>query len=233
MVYKVIIVEDELNALEALKSLLELLEFPIEIVGEFSTVKETITFLVSNKVDIIFMDIEIQDGVAFDILRSVKNITAEIIFTSAYSQYAIEAIKSNAIDYLLKPIDPEELIITWKKTVRNIEIKRIAKGFCSEDKVLKINTNDGFIKLQNDDIFHLKSEGAYTKIYHRGGVFLASKNIKYFETTLPSDLFIRTHQSYLIHKSHVKFYTKGELLMSDGARIPVSVRKRKTVLEQI
>lgn len=230
---RVVIIEDERNALEVLKKMLYLLKKPIEIVAEFGTVKEGVEFLNRSSIDLLFLDVELQDGNSFQILDQLKERNFQVIFTTAFNNYAIKAIRSAAIDYIVKPIDPSELSTAFDRAEQVIKEKAILADYKNSDienSYININRIGGIVRVLISDIIKLKSEGAYTVISTLNGNLLASKNIKYFEGQLNCKVFIRTHQSFVVNINYIESYSsKGEILLEGGDVIPVSTRKRSLI----
>lgn len=242
---KTLIIEDEPQAITALKSELNYNCPELEIIGEASSINEGITKIKQLKPELVFLDIQLSDGLGFEILSTLKEYDFKVIFTTAYSQYAIKAIKFSALDYLLKPIDSEELIEAIDK------IKKIKK----EDDILKIetflsniqtSTNRKKIALQTTEgisIFEIESiircsaESNYTCIYFTNGKKqLFSKTLKELESILENSGFERIHHSHIINLEHLtNFINKdgGYVVMKDKSTVPVSQRKRAQLIEVI
>jgi two-component system LytT family response regulator len=195
--------------------------------------------------EILFLDVELDDGTGFDILSQLPPPQFQLIFTTAHDQYAIRAFQFSAIDYLLKPIDPELLQKSVQRAVQNIrnhdlhlqlQVMMQQLSFKKEgDKkiVLKDSNSTYFIKV--DDILSCQAEGTYTKFYVRNNEpILISKNLKEYETILEPLGFLRTHHSYLVNPDRIKMYDKKEgglLILEDNSQIPVSQRKKDFVLK--
>ena len=238
---KTIIIEDEFNVSEALKKMLKILEPDIDVVGETGFVKKAIQLIKKEKPDLVFMDIELEDGTGFSILNQLDEISFKIIFTTAYNQYAIKAFKFSAIDYLLKPINPEELqtAISKSKLLINDEKKHqeLIEIFKNnlEKKELKIvlkTTEQQYVVLLAD-IIRLEADGPYTYFITKTKKIIVSKHIKYYQNLL-DDKFIRCHQSHLVNSVHIKSFTKkGFLQMTNQDSVPVSSRKKKEIRQLI
>lgn len=232
--YKVVIVEDEINALEALKGILFLLKKQVEIVGEFPSVKESAKYLSKNTVDILFLDIELEDGNSFDLLKQLDELNSEIIFTTAFSNHSLEAIKANALDYILKPIIPEELSTAIDKAIVRIKNKELLKQVSFDTKILTIRSSNNLHRIPMSEIILITADGSYTKIKTDDKEILASKNIKYFEDILKEWNFIRPHQSYLVNLKHIAHYSSdGEIILNTKEKVPVSFRNRKYIAKRI
>lgn len=238
---RAVIIEDELNVREALKKMLILIGSNIEILYETAYVSEAVEYLSNNIVDVVFMDIELEDGTGFDVLKQLKNIDFSIIFTTAYNQYAIKAFKYSAIDYLLKPIDPEELENAINRSAKSIEEKKehlellevLKNNISKEKQKIVIKPTENRYILDIDNIIHLTADGAYTTFVSVNRTVIASKNIKHFQSILDRN-FIRCHQSHLVNSNHIKSFNKNnELLMSNNDLVPISTRKKAEIIEII
>lgn len=230
---KALIIEDEQNTLEVLKKMLHLLHFEIEIVGETGYVQEAVTLIQQLQPQLVFMDIQLEDGTGFSILEKLKNIDFQLIFTTAYDQYAIKAFKFCAIDYLLKPIDPQELELALNRAITSINkqenyqelLNRINNK--SEDNIVLKTTEQKHIVPVNS-IIRLEADGAYTIFITISKQLIVSKNLKFYQDLLKKD-FIRCHQSHLVHKKHIKGFNNDVLYLSNGDNIPISRRNKSDI----
>lgn len=242
---KAIIVEDERPSLENLKYLLEE-ELPeVQIVGYANSVKTAVDLLSRNEVDIVFLDIELGDGTAFEFLRKLNSINFNIIFTTAFESYAIKAIKFNALDYLLKPIDIEELkqAIKKYKPSSNIHIQEKLESLLENINQQKVNkiaipTHNGFQFIDINKIIFIKSAGNYTELQMIGkkDSVISSRSLKDYDDLLSASGFLRIHNTYSINLDHIEKYVKGVggyVIMDNGEKIEVSRRKKEHLLEII
>jgi len=243
---RVVIVEDETHSREALKSLL--LEFcaDIEIVGLAADVNAAVKIIHGVKPDVVFLDVELQTGTGFDVLEQVKDVHFDIIFTTAFEQYAVQAIKMSSIDYLLKPIDIEELqqAVDKARTKRSEEDqKRKLEALMSNlenssgKKRICLSTSEGLEFINMLDIAYCEANGSYTNFHLTNGTtIIVSKNLKEYETTLSDQHFMRVHNSFLINLAEVKKFVKSEggyILMKNNAQISISPKKRDEFLERM
>ena len=238
-----VIIEDEKNGQEALVNMLNLIDNNIKIVGIAADVTKAIKLINSKKPNVIFLDIHLKNGTGFDVLEKLENFTGNVVFTTAYDNYAIKAFKYSAFDYILKPINPVELnetIAELKKEVtKNIHYKEMLEVYKQADKpkeeskiVLK-TLNNQFV-LFFKDIIRCESEGAYTKFYLKNKTHLTSRNLKYYDEILSDHNFIRTHQSHLVNAKYIlKINSNNFLTLKDGSEIPISTRKKTLVNKQI
>lgn len=242
---RTLIIDDEKGARVILKSQIERNCPEIEIIGEASNIDDAINLINTSKPDLIFLDIQLADGLSFEILNKINNPeNYHIIFTTAYNQYAIKAFKYNAIDYLLKPIDNEELVeavykINLNKTKYNQAIfdnliHQLENKQGVQQKIT-LSTSEGLFLISLDDILFLNSEGNYTKFYLQDGTTkLTSKTLKEYEKLLPENRFYRVHLSYVVNLNKIKsFNTSYDLYLelTNGSKVPVSTRKKSEVYQ--
>ncbi len=238
---KTILIEDEFNARSALKKMLNILDSNINIIAETGHVSEALNLIKTKKPDLIFLDIELEDGKGFDILEQLDTIDFKLIFTTAYNQYAINAFKFSAIDYLLKPIDPNELqhaleraMTSIKYQKEHLELLEILENNLEkkEQKIVLKTTEQRYIIAVNN-IIRLEADGAYTIFITKNQKIIVSKHLKFYQELL-DEQFIRCHQSHLVNKNHIKgIDTKGFLLLSNEQTVPISTRKKNEILKII
>jgi two-component system LytT family response regulator len=244
---RAIIVEDELHSRETLKNLLEEFCDDIQVVGMVDAVQPAIEVIRKEKPDLVFMDIELQTGTGFDVLSQVQDLYFEVIFTTAFEHYAIRAIKFSSIDYLLKPIDVDEL----QKAVEKVREKKNEQSYKdqlelllqniskkpSENRKICLATLEGIEFVGVKEILYCEANGAYTTFYLQGGrKILVSRNLKEYEMLLEENEFMRVHNSFLINLHEVKRFVKGEggyILMNNQAQISISQKKRDVFMERM
>jgi len=232
---KVLIVEDEINAQKVLIYLLREFCPELNLVGIATGIVKAKKLIKQHKPDLVFLDVKLEDGTGLELLQQIKNIDFDVVFTTAYDNYAIQAIKFGAVDYLLKPIDPDELkeAVLRIKQKKEKEQTKLSKNLTDElidEQTISIKTSNKTYLISVCDIIRLEADGAYTNIITIDQNVIASKNLKFFEDVLPQNLFIRTHQSHLVNKNHIKtFHKTGNLEMSNQEMIPVSFRKKSIV----
>ena len=255
-VTKAIIIDDEANSRQALRSLLKLTAPKIEILGEAKNAEEGKRLIEQKDPGLIFLDIQMPGEDGFEFLRSISKPKFQVIFTTAHQNFAARAFRFSAVDYLLKPIDPDELIQAIAKAKENphrvqppqvellyehfnkfrqadnIKITRKTAG----DMKITLAVQEGIFFVLLKDIIWCESLGAYTKFHIVNQPSLVvSKVLKEYEEVLEEFYFFRTHKSSLINLEHVKKYVRGEggqVWMSDGTEIEVS-RRRKDELMQL
>jgi two-component system LytT family response regulator len=242
---KVLLVEDEIHASERLKKLLVAIDSQIEVLSFCDSVESSVKWLKNNlQPDLIFMDIEIADGRSFEIFKQVQ-VTSPVIFVTSYNEFAINAIKLNALDYLLKPIDKNELkeaVLKAQKVLSSGERPDYpamynAIGNGDKPKKLAVNDLNGARFVDIDKIVRLKADSNYTHIVlTTGESIVSSKTLKDYEEILVQSGFFRVHNTHLINLSYVEKYVKGiggTVIMSDGASIDVSRQKKKELLDAL
>ena len=242
-----IIVDDEIKDRENLKLLLNTYCPYVDIIGEAYNENSIIDLLSSSEPDLVFMDIQLGSQSVFDVLSKLESINFTIVFVSAYDKYAIEGYQYNAIDYLLKPINPEKLI----KVVEKVKTKKDSNPLGEDmlayvnDAIRSINTNSkisiadskGVHLVDPNLILYCIGDGNYTtfKLLNDKNL-IVSKNLKYFQEKLAPFRFLRVHKSYLINLDQVKLLIKeqgGTIEMSDGTHLPISRIYKKTLYRKL
>ncbi|OHX65411.1 LytR/AlgR family response regulator transcription factor [Flammeovirga pacifica] len=237
---KTIIVEDEFNALSTLKKMLAIIAEDIDIVGESDNVEDAIQLINSVKPQLVLLDIELIGGNAFQVLEACDKGNFNVIFTTAYDQFAIKAFKFDTFDYLLKPIDIDELEDCLKrfrsfvhKNIPISESKKLSDTTVTTDvgeEKLLLKTSDNQYIINVNDIIRCQSDGSYTTIYTQEKQILISRNLKYYEGVLNSDLFFRVHQSHLVNLKYIKSINSNNILtLKDHSEVPVSTRKKASL----
>jgi two-component system, LytTR family, response regulator len=236
---KALIVEDELLNRVFLKNLLDEFCPNVEVAGMAENVEEAVAFITSRSPEIVFMDIELQTATGFDVLQQVKEHSFEVIFTTAYDHYAIRAIKFSAIDYLLKPINFEELQTAVDKALQKIALKekdnRLELLFKNlqrpaEDFSISLSTSEGIEFVPLTHIIRLEARGPYTTFFLKNGTnVMVCKNLKEYELLLTDYGFFRLHNSHMVNLKEVKKMIKadgGYAVMNDDAMITISPKKK-------
>ena len=235
-----IIVEDEETSRDILKNYLKKYCPNVTVLGQASNIEEALVLIRNNALDLVFLDVEMPYGNAFDLLDKVGDINFETIFVTAYNHYAIDALNAHASYYLMKPISIDELI----KAVDYVTEIR-TKEDALQDEVLVPKTNfvsgkitipqqNGFEVINTADILYCKADDNYTEIYlNNNKKKLVSKTLKYFEEALTDSSFARVHKSYLVNVNEVVKYLKGKggsVVLSNGKEIMVSASKKSALL---
>jgi two-component system LytT family response regulator len=234
---QVCIIDDEQDGREYIALLLEN-EFPeIQINFQASSVEEAFIYLTKNTPDILFLDIQLNDGTAFDLLSKFKDLSSQIIFITAYENFAIQAIKNGATDYLLKPIKKIDFIIAVNKALENMKKNRALLPNPPQNNKLSLPTLQGFKMINIPDIIRCEADSSYTTFYLSDKTkIMVSKTLHEFEETLIEYNFFRIHHKHLINLDHLQEYIKGkggQVVMSDCSTLDVSVRKKNDFLQKI
>ena len=237
---KTLIVEDNTKSAELLKNYLSNLFCDIELVGIASTLDEAITLIYQDKPALVFLDINLQADSGFDVLKKTNPEEYEVIVTTAYSEYSLQAIKNSAIDYILKPYDIEELKQAVNKARKQIELKKPTKNLPDPGKLddrIFIPTLDGLIFIIIEDIVCIAADTSYSEFYTIDGKkTISSKSLSVYEELLKSRLFIRVHKSYIINLKHIKKYQRGRggyVCMTNGMNIKVGDSKKDELLKYL
>jgi two-component system LytT family response regulator len=246
---KALLIDDDANLRKGMRSFLERYAGDIDIVGEADSVKSGVVAMQELAPQVVFLDIQLGDGTGFDFLEQMAQYngksTAHIVFITAHEQYAVKAFRFSALDYLLKPVDPEEL----QKVVRKIKnvlnntndyahidllLENIRKKV-DKFKRIALSTSDGIHLFEISDIIRCESTDNYTTFYIRNHKpVLISKTLKEYEDLLTEHGFERIHQSHLINLAFLKSYIKkdgGYVVMADNCHLPISQRKKDRLQE--
>ena len=235
---KALIIEDEERSRIVLQNLLETYCPEVEVIGSADSVTSGINAVRTLQPEILFLDVQISGGTGFDVLDKLHDKKLSVVFTTAYDHYALKAFKFSAIDYLLKPIDIEELKSAVKKVSQSTrqeeeqyKIQNLLTNIKNpnEDPVLLVSTMEAVEFVRIRDIVRCEAQGAYTQLFlNDSRPVMVSKVIKEFEYLLQDYGFYRVHQSHLINLKEVRKYVKSDnyLLMRDGAQIQLA-RSRK------
>ncbi|WNJ16835.1 LytTR family DNA-binding domain-containing protein [Pontibacter sp. G13] len=247
---KAVIVEDEKNSQELLKEMVTEYCEGVEIIDIAGNVRNGVDALNSYKPDLVFLDIELPDGDGFQVLEKTEHSNFEVIFTTAYDQYAMKAFKFSATDYLLKPVDIDELQdavarVVEKRTSdepvdQSEKIAALIENIRSMNKPLKrivLPTTHGFTVVNPDDILRCESDRNYTFIFLTDKRrILVSRTIKEYDEMLRDYNFFRIHQSHLINLKYLKNYTRGRggyVELTDGSQLDVSARRKSEFLKRM
>ncbi|MBL7766816.1 MAG: response regulator [Chitinophagaceae bacterium] len=251
---KTLIIDDEANSRNTLRNLLTRLCPDVEILAEATRAEEGLALIRLYKPDLIFLDIEMPGKNGFDLISALQPESISVIFTTAFHQYAVKAFRFSAIDFLLKPIDPDELVQAvdkfkksqnqatspeqlslltqlWEKMNDRPAVNR------RMDQKLALSNQDGIHIVNISDIVWCEALGSYTRIYFSNkSNMVVSRIIKEFEEMLSEYHFIRVHNAYLVNAHCIVRYIKGDggqIILSDGHEVEVSRRKKDEVLQVI
>jgi two-component system LytT family response regulator len=240
---KSVIVEDETAAREVLRNYLQKYCPQVEVVGEAQNIKEAVPLLHEMKPQLVFLDVEMPFGNAFDVLEACKDLQFETIFVTAFSEYSLKALNQSAAYYLLKPISIEELIVAVNKVQQQIatqEIfnrnKIIIENFREtkpEKQQVILPTMEGFEVVKMEDIVRLRGNGNFTDLHLANGQKkMACRFLKHFDEILPLP-FLRVHKSHIVNLNFVKSYNKGGYLtLQDENEIEVSPTYKEAIFEE-
>ena len=245
-IIQAIIIDDEVDALEALKYEVEHYCQQVEVIKVFSDPKEALNYLNSNKIDLVFLDIEMPGLNGFELLEKIQNISFDVIFITAYDQFAVKAFEFNATDYILKPVQKEKLIYAVEKVINKKTesfdksslaalVTNIYSQTSAQSKNIALPTSEGYSFVSIDDIIYVKAESNYCWVFIKNGdKFLLSKTLKSLEMMLTGNQFVRVHQSFVINLDYAEKYVKGQggyLIMKNSEQIPVSRARREVLIE--
>ncbi len=236
-----VIIDDVAIARQALRADIEKYIPEVEIVGEAEGVLSGAKLIRETNPSIIYLDIHLTDGDGFDLLNILGDSTYKVIFTTASDAHAIRAFKISAVDYLLKPIDHTELVTATHKAIEHLGSGNVKpdliKNNIEKPSTLVLHTSEQIKLCPIDEIVRLEAMGNYTYFFFTDGTkLLVTKTLKDYDSMLSDLQFLRVHQSHLIHLNHLRSYVKSEggyLLMDDDSRVPVSVRKKPMVMEEL
>lgn len=244
-----LLIDDDINLRNGMKAMLAMYAPDINILGEADSVKSGIQAIETHQPDVIFLDIQLGDGTGFDILEQLTQkkgkLSSHVVFITAHEQFAVKAFRFSALDYLLKPVDPEELrkvIEKIKKVLANNDsyahidllLENIRKKV-DKFRRIALSTSDGIHLFEVSDIIRLESQDNYTRFHIKDHKpVLIAKTLKEYEDLLSEQGFERIHQSHLINLAYLKSYIKkdgGYAVMADNSNLPISQRKKERLQE--
>lgn len=242
---RAVIIDDERHCRETLCKLLEWADPTVSVLQSFGDPKRAIEFLNSEKVDIVFLDIEMPEINGFELLTKLKEINFDIVFTTAYDEFALKAFEVQALAYLLKPIGEEELtkviLLIKSKSPTRLDQDKILSLFenlkqSSSIKKVAFPTSEGLEFIRKENIIRCASDGNYTRVFIKGqNPLLISKTLKVVNELIDDEeQFVRPHASHLINLDYVAKYIKGsggQLIMDDGFVVPVSKLKKSKLFD--
>lgn len=240
---RAVLIDDEVAVVENLKTLLSIYFPELEIVGVAHGVHEGIACIREHQPDLVLLDVEMQDGTGFDLLAIYGELDFQLIFVTGHNAFAIKAFKYSALDYVLKPVDPEDLVaaINKAKTITDrteigIKVSSLVQNqeVQNQDKKIVLKDADNVYLVALKDIIRCESDANYTQFYLVDGRrLIISKTLKEYDAMFREQLFFRAHQSHLINLMHFDRYEKkdgGTVYMKDGSALPVAVRKKDQLL---
>jgi len=244
---RAILVDDEENSLNALKQKIIQHCDAVEVIGTFTKPDQAIEKINLLQPDILFLDIEMPGINGFSLLKKIEHKNFDVVFVTAYDHYAIKAIRFSALDYLVKPVDVDELKATVDRAVQkknttlpNQRLELLLDQLSQPKKNfsrIAIPSHEGIQFIKVDDIIYLEANANYTHIYTiQNNKYVVSRTIKDFEEILPVEIFIRIHNSYIINKDYLEKYIRGEggqVVLSNGVVLDVAKRKKAEFLKAI
>jgi two-component system, LytTR family, response regulator len=244
---RTVLIDDETDSIRVLQKLLETYCPQVEVVGTADGVETGLEVIQATRPDLLFLDIEMTQGNAFDLLNRLQPMTFQIIFVTAFDNYAIRAFKYSAVDYLLKPVDIDELVgavrrVTERSQQRNIVdqmqvfLENMGNYSLAQQK-MAVPTVDGLIFINLREVVRLEAKSSYTQIkLENGEAVMATRTIKDYEDILPETLFCRIHNSHIINLQKIEKYHKGRggyVVLEDGSEIEVASRRRQEFLRRL
>jgi two-component system LytT family response regulator len=249
---RTVLIDDETDSIRVLQKLLETYCPQVDVVGTADGVETAIAVIQAARPDLLFLDIEMTQGNAFDLLNQLLPLTFQVIFVTAFDNYAIRAFKYSAVDYLLKPVDIDELVSAVERVAERSQRRNIidqmqvfldnmgSLGMGSlgmGQQKMAVPTVDGLIFINLKDVVRLEAKSSYTQILmDNGEVITATRTIKDYEDILPETLFCRIHNSHIINLIKIEKYHKGRggyVTLEDGSTIEVASRRRQEFLRRL
>lgn len=241
---RAVIIDDEINNQELISNLLKSYAENVQVVGMANSVETAYKTINEHNPDLIFLDIQMPDGTGFDLLKKFEKINFKIIFVTAHQEFAIEAFKYSALDYILKPLAPANLLAAVKKMEDtmsseelNLKLKTLLNNIAEpikNKKKIVLKTMERIYSVDLDDIIRFESDGGYTKVYLVDGKrIMVSKTMKEYDDLLMDAGFLRVHHSHLINMNHLFCFEKaeGHVVMKDDSIVPVSNRKKDHLMD--
>ena len=229
---KAIVIDDEKHSIETTRMMLAEVAPFVEIIGEATSASEGIKIIERLCPDFILLDINMPVMSGLEMLTHIEDYKGEIVFLTAYDQHAIEAFKKGAIHYLLKPLDPDDLI----EAIERLKQRIVKDKKPSEGNFLTLSTTDGWTVVRKSEIIHCESFKNYTTINLNNGQHTISKSLKEVEAKLPGESFYRVHHSHLINVNYLDKVQKadgGEIILKNNARIPLAKSRKKAFLDWV
>ncbi len=239
---RTVVIEDEIDSQKLLTKIINEYCIDLEIVGLAENILDGKVIIESQFPDLVFLDIELKDGNSFQLLESLEKRQFKIIFTTAYQEYALKAFKYEAVDYILKPYSPKQVIAAvervkkrqYDETIYNRLDYLVKQSTKNKHERISIPTLEGVSLFNINDILRLEADRTYCYIYLSDGTkVMVSKPLKEISNMLPETMFFRSHSGHLLNVNYVGKYLNedgGYALMSDGAQVPVSRRRKKEFL---
>lgn len=240
---KAVIIDDEAGNIELVTNLLKVCDAPVQVIGTAYSVESGYQTLLNNPPDLVFLDVEMEDGTGFDLLKRFKAFDFKVIFITAHQEFAITAFKFSALDYLLKPVSPLDFVTAVKKAEQaisgeemNIKLETLLYNINDQSRTRKkvvLKTLDRIYAIYASDIIRFESDGSYTTVYLSDGKkIMVSRLLKEFDDMLAPSGFVRPHQSHLVNIEQVFCFERSgsQIIMKDDSIVPVSARKKELIM---
>ncbi len=244
---RTVLVDDETDSIRVLQKLLETYCPRVAVVGTADGVEAGLKIIQATRPDLLFLDIEMTQGNAFDLLNQLRPLSFQVIFVTAFDNYAMRAFKYSAVDYLLKPVDIDELTEAVDRVTERSQQKNVLEQmkvfldnmgtFSMGQQKMAVPTVEGLIFINLKEVVRLEAKTSYTQIImENGDVITATRTIKDYEDILPEAMFCRIHNSHIINLSKIEKYNKGRggyVTLEDGSTIEVATRRRQEFLRRL
>ncbi|HET6254680.1 MAG TPA: LytTR family DNA-binding domain-containing protein [Puia sp.] len=244
---RTVLVDDETDSVRVLQKLLESYCPQVEVVGMAEGVETALAVIQASRPDLLILDIEMTQGNAFDLLNQLRPLTFQVIFVTAFDNYAIRAFKYSAVDYLLKPVDIDELVAAVDRVIDRSQQKNIIDQmqvfldnmgtFHLAQQKMAVPTIEGLIFINLKEVVRFEAKSSYTQILmENGDIVMATRTIKDYEDILPETMFCRIHNSHIINLFKIEKYHKGRggyVVLEDGSTIEVASRRRQEFLRRL
>lgn len=244
---KAVIIDDEQSSVDLTANLLGFYKDNISLAGSGNSVEEGYQLIRKHKPDLVFLDVQMEDGSGFDLLNKLGGIDFKVVFITAHNEFALRALRYSAMDYLLKPLSPLDFSEAVRKAMQainhdevNLQLKTLLHNIGMQQpqhqRKVVFKTQEKIYSIDTSDIVRFESEGSYTTVYlTEGKKIIVSKIIKEFEEMMSPEGFMRVHQSHLINRNHIFCFEKQDsvITMKDSSTVPVSTRKKEMVLHLI
>lgn len=245
--FKAVLIDDEQHCIDRVRCLLKTYSDDVSIVGTYTNVEEAVKGIAMRRPDLVFLDVQLgENDTGFDVLEKIGSISFDVVFITAYDQYAVQAFRFAALDYLLKPIDIDEFTSTMDRFFRQVGQQQLPQKLATllanlshkgQPKKIGLPTAEGYEFLDVSEIVHCQSDINYTNIYTTSGrKYTVSKTLKYVEELLSGHHFFRIHHSHLINLGYVTKYSRGKggyVTLAGNIVLEVSLRRKDEFLERL
>lgn len=243
---RTLIIDDEAFVRKSITNLVNHFCHNVKLVGEADGVKTGYAAIRNHHPDLVLLDIKMADGTGFDLLHKIDTVDFKVIFITAYEEFAVQAFRYSAVDYLLKPVDPEDLVHAIERSSKlmlaeqQFNLRALESNLNSQEianKKIVVKTLESIYLINQSDLLYCESDGSYTTLKLRNGQsILTSRSIREFEEMLAMGGFYRLHKSFLINLSTIERFDRsegGSIVLTGGYKIPVASRKREDLMRMI